>query len=140
MQFLQRNTSLSVVNALSICEGVITRQRELESKTEKTVLDFFLVNEKLYPFLKRMTIDENRDFPLSNFSQIKKNKRVTETDHNGLILEIALQYSARKPDRQELFNLKNRTCQEAFKDETEFNEELLKCFDNELPIEVQSKK
>ena len=128
------------MNALSICEGVITRQRELESKTEKAVLDFFLVNEKLYPFLKRMTIDENRDFPLSNFSQIKKNKRVTETDHNGLILEIALQYSSRKPDRQELFNLKNRTCQEAFKDETEFNEELLKCFDNELPIEVQSKK
>ena len=31
-------------------------------------------------------------------------------------------------------------CQEAFKEETEVNEELVNCFENELPLEVQSKK
>ena len=42
--------------------------------------------------------------------------------------------------RQELFNFKNKVCQEAFKKETEDNEELLNCFQNELPLEKQSKK
>jgi hypothetical protein len=36
MQFLQRNTSLSVVNALSICEGVITRQQRTRIKDRKS--------------------------------------------------------------------------------------------------------
>ena len=86
MQFLQRNPALSVVNSVSICEGLITRQRKVESKIEKAVLDFFLVNEKIFPFLRKMIIDEKREYPLSNFAQQKKNKRVTETDHNGMIL------------------------------------------------------
>ena len=87
-----------------------------------------------------MIIDEKREYPLSNFAQQKKNKRVTETDHNGMILEISIQFSNRKPVRQELFNFKNKVCQDAFKKETEDNEELLKCFQNELPLEKQSKK
>ena len=67
MQFLQRNPSLTVVNSLTICEGLITRQWELESRMERAVLDFFLVNEKLAPLLKRMIIDEKREYCLINF-------------------------------------------------------------------------
>ena len=140
VQFLRRNTSLTVVNSLSICEGLITRKRKLESRTEQAVLDFFLVNDKLLPFLQKMIIDEQRQYPLSNFAQQKKNRRVTETDHNGLILEISIQFEARKPERKELFNFKNKVCQNAFKEETETNEELLNCLENELPFEVQSKQ
>ena len=58
MQFLQRNKTLVVVNGSDICQGVITRQRVLESRTERAVLDFFMVNEKLRPFLKSMIIDK----------------------------------------------------------------------------------
>ena len=122
MQFLQRNTSLTVMNSMNICEGLITRQRVLKSRTERAVLDFFVVNDKLLPFLKQMIIDERRQYCLSNFAQYKKNKRVVETDHNGLILDIAIQFSYQKPERQEMFNLKNRGCQEAFKRETDINE------------------
>ena len=53
LDFLQRNTSLVVVNTESICEGLITRQRKVESRIEKAVLDFFIVNDKLVPFLKK---------------------------------------------------------------------------------------
>ena len=77
-----------------------------------------------------MVIDEKREYCLSNFSQLNKNKRVIETDHNGLILEIAIQFSYKMPERQEMFNLKNKECQESFKKETEINSELLKCFEN----------
>ena len=63
-----------------------------------------------------------------------------ESDHNGLILELSLQFSHKKHEREEMFNLKNRECQEHFKNETNINKELLECFENNWPLEVQSKK
>ena len=60
LQFLQRNTSLVVVNSEDICEGVITRQRKVQFRVEKAVLDFFIVNDKLAPFLKKMIVDEKQ--------------------------------------------------------------------------------
>ena len=80
-----------------MCSVSITRQRKVESKIEKAILDFFLVNEKILPFLEKMIIDERREYPLSNFAQQKRHKRVTETDHNGMILEVSIQFSNRKP-------------------------------------------
>jgi hypothetical protein len=38
------------VNSMSICEGLITGQRKFKSKTERAVLGFFIVNQKLNPF------------------------------------------------------------------------------------------
>ena len=140
MQFLQRNPTLTVVNSLSICEGTITRKREVQNKTESAVLDFFIVNDKLSPFLKRMIIDEKRQFCLSNFAQMKKNKKVIESDHNGLILEVEIEFSIGASERPEIFNLKNKQCQEMFKNETEVNKDLLECFNNNLPFEVQAKR
>ena len=140
MEFLERNPCLIVVNTLSICDGIITRKRELDFRTEEAVLDFFIINEKMRPFLSKMLIDERREYSLCNFAQMKQNKRVIETDHNGLLIEMNIQTSERKPEREEMFNLKNRACQEAFKEETEVNNQLLQCFDNDLPIEVQSKQ
>ena len=104
------------------------------------VLDFFVVCEKIKSFIEKMIIDEDRNYCLSNFAQIRKNKGVIETDHNGLILEFDLQIAQRKPDRVEMFNMKNKLCQEAFKEETENNTELLECFSDNLPVEVQCKK
>ena len=86
-----------------------------------------------------MVVDEKREYSLGNYSQINKNKRVIETDHNGLILDIKLEYSIQKPERQEFFNFRNKVCQEAFKKETDTNKDLLKCFENELSAEMQSK-
>ena len=139
-EFLNRNPSLIVVNALSLCEGIITRKRELQSRTEEAVLDFFVINDKMLPFLKKMLIDEDREYCLSNFAQLKKNKRVIETDHNGLIMEFDLKVCQRKPEREEMFNLRNKTCQEAFKEMTENNKKLLECFTNDSTLEFQSKK
>ena len=62
-----------------------------------------------------------------------------ETNHNGLILEIEIEFSSRKPERQEMFNFRNKKCQEIFQMETEVNAELLKCLETDLPFEVQAK-
>ena len=47
-----------------------------------------------------------------------------------MILEIEIQFTSKRPERQEMFNLKNKKCQEIFKKETEINSELFKCFEN----------
>ena len=79
-------------NSLSIWEGVITRKRELETRTEEAVFDIFLVNEKLWPILNKMIIDERRDYCLANLAQLKKKRHVIETDHSGLILDLSLKF------------------------------------------------
>ena len=57
-----------------------------------------------------------------------------------MLLDIKISFSSKRLERKEMFNLKNKICQEAFWKETETNEDLLKCFQNELPLNVQSKK
>ena len=54
--------------SIYICEGLVTRKRKLTSKVAEAVLDFFLVNEKNCPFLKKMILHEKREYGLQNFS------------------------------------------------------------------------
>jgi hypothetical protein len=46
--FLERNPHLTVVNALDLCEGLITRSRFRNGNLEKSVLDFFLLFATLF--------------------------------------------------------------------------------------------
>ena len=138
-QFLQRNPNLFVANNLNICQGTITRQRVLENRTERAILDFFVMNDKLQPFLSKLIIDEERNFCLSNFSQFKQNKKVVETDHNMMIADFDITVPKRNAERIEVFNLKNKACQELFTKETNENTKLMECLENELPFNIQSK-
>ena len=139
MEFLERNSFLSVANNLDLCKGTITRIRKVQNKTEKAILDFFIMNEKMRLFLSKMSIDEEREFCLSNFSQLKQNKRVIETDHNMMIADFDISVPKRKPERIEIFNLRNKKCQEKFTQEMDENSELDECFESKLPFEIQSK-
>ena len=89
-EFLTRNPQLIVVNNLEICEGLITRKRVVENRTQEAVLDFFLVNEKCITYLHKIKIDEKKEYSVMNLSQLKKNKRIIETDHNALILDLKM--------------------------------------------------
>ena len=140
MDFLSRNETLVVLNTLDKCTGLITRRRQVESRTEESVLDFCIINEKMQPFFKEMIIDEERNFCLTNLAQIKKNKRFIESDHNSAIIEFNIKIEGKAKRREELFNFRNKTCQKAFKEATEQNKELLECFDDDMPFENQSKK
>ena len=139
LEFLNRNNSLIVLNSLESCKGLITRQRKLENRTERAVLDFFLINEKLRPFFKELVIDEDREFGLYNLAQIKKNSKIIESDHNSLIGTFNIEISKTKAAREEMFNLRNKKCQEAFKNATENNPELVNSFNNDLTFEKQTK-
>ena len=68
LDFLKR-TNLTVVNALDICQGVITRSRTNIGGTEKSVLDFFLVCRRMRPFITRMVVDENEENKIVRFTK-----------------------------------------------------------------------
>ena len=100
MDFLARNKSLQVLNCQKECEGGITRMRKVKSRTEKAVLDFCIINDKLQPFFKQMIIDEKREFCLTNTAQIKKNKRLIESDHNSSIINFSIEIERKEMKRE----------------------------------------
>ena len=89
--FLQRNSNITLVNSLAVCEGVITRQGVTDLLNEKSSIDVFLVCERTLPFVKKMFIDEKRESPLTNFHNLKRGKKITETDHNKLELFLNIE-------------------------------------------------
>ena len=70
-QFLQRNSHLVCVNSLEMCEGLITRIRKTRNSLERSILDFFIVCDKVKPFIHKMIIDESRQHVLTNFNPIR---------------------------------------------------------------------
>ena len=56
--FLLKNSNLSVVNALPMCTGKYTRVKHTKNGTQESVLDFFVVCDKILPLVTSMTIDE----------------------------------------------------------------------------------
>ena len=135
--FLSRNHHLTVVNSLSLCEGLITRSRLKDGKLEKSVLDFFVVCSRVLPFVKRMVIDEGKKYILTNYEQVKKGGKASDTDHATEILDVDLNIIKEKPERRELFNFKNIDAQKLFQISTSETDEFSKCFTNMLPVHKQ---
>jgi hypothetical protein len=133
-QFLERNPHLSVVNSLSLCEGLITRSRFREGKLEESVLDFFVVCNLVLPHVTRMVIDEEKRFILTNYEQAKKGGKASNTDHATEYLDLRLKVITEKPKRVEVWNFKNKEAQHNFKVETSETKEFSSCFDNDLPV------
>ena len=81
-EFMNRNSNLTLVNSQPLCEGLISRIRTTKNKTEQSILDFFIVCEKVMPFVTKMIIDEAREHVLTNFNPIRTGGRAIESDHN----------------------------------------------------------
>ena len=138
--FLQRNQNITIVNALQICEGLITRKRITEHRNEKAILDLFLVCEKTLPFVSKMHVDEQGAHQLSNFYGIRHKSKVTESDHSKVELHLKLEFPLIKPIRNEFFNFKDQEGQFKFKEFTSQSNQLSACFISDSPFNVQSKR
>ena len=55
----QRRSCL-VVNTTNKCKGTITRNRSRSGKTEESVIDYVIVNQKVEPYVQEMVIDEKK--------------------------------------------------------------------------------
>ena len=105
-EFLKSHGYLTVVNSLSLCEGLITRSRITKIKTEKSVLDFFIVCDRVLPFVRRMVVDEEKQYALSSMHTKKGVSYKKDSDHNPLILWLEMSICSKKADRKEYFNFK----------------------------------
>ena len=133
-EFLDQNPHLTVINALSLCEGVVTRRRFREGRLEESVLDFFVVCHKVLPHVTKMVIDEEKKYVLTNYERAKKGGKVSDTDHATEYMDLDLKTTTEKPRRVEVWNFKDKEAQKCFKVQTSQTNEFSACFNNKLPV------
>ena len=136
-EFLAKYPNLTVINSLSICQGLITRRRTTVKKTEQSVIDFFVVCSRVIQFVEKMQIDEDRNYSLTNYNMKKGQSRPVETDHNPLILDLNISFLKPTKQRMEIYNLKNLKCQEVFYEHTSNSTNLSECFLNSSSLKTQ---
>ena len=86
-----------------------------------------------------MVIDEEKQHSLTNFHPAQQRKKVKASDHNPLIADLDLKTCVRRAERVELFNFKNKECQDLFYELTNATSRFTGCFKNNLPFEDQAK-
>ena len=135
--FLARHPHLTVVNSLSVCEGLITRSRIRNGQSEESILDFFVICNRILPFLKKMVIDENKKYILTNYEQARKNGKATDSDHFTQYMDLDFQIESIKPEREEILNFKNKNGQQLFQQMSSESNEFSRCFENDKPLQEQ---
>ena len=79
--FLKENPPLSVVNSLPCCLASITRERSTILGDEKSILDVYIVCQKVLPLIKHLEVNHDGKYNLTNFKAKNYNGNVTESDH-----------------------------------------------------------
>ena len=130
-EFLQSNPHLTVVNSLPICEGLITRRRYKDDKLEESVLDFFVVCDKVLPHITRMVIDNSKKHILTNYKPARKGGKSVDSDHFTEYMDLDLKITNEKPMRREVYNFKNKKSQLKFKTLTSGTKDFTNCFEND---------
>ena len=131
-------------NSMTECKGLITRNRITKNGSEKSIIDFVLLSDDLKNEVETIVIDEERKNVLTKLSKTKKGISKVESDHNTIFTHLKLSWTKRlKKQRNELFNLKNKECQEIFKEETKSinnNNFLSSVFDEKDDLDILTNK
>ena len=107
--------SLVIVNSTDKCTGVITLKGVKAGRAEQSVLDYFIACQDFYSLCHSLLIDEDRKHTLARFYKHKNITKVIKTDHNPLIMTVNCPWDVKvSQPRTEIFNLRNKTCQEQF--------------------------
>ena len=139
-EFLNRHPHLSIVNALPVCEGLITRRRVRDGKLEESVLDFFVICSRMLPYLTKMVVDVSNNYILTNYQQVKRSGKAVDSDHATEYMDMDIEIESEKPERIEMYNFKNTEAQMKFLELTSETNEFTKCFENKMPVLKQVDK
>ena len=122
---------LVVVNGLSDrCYGSITRKRVTKDSSEESIIDHLLITEDLKSDFVSLTIDEEQKHVLTSVTKTKHGVKKQKSDHNALVSKFNITWSRKlKSNRIEMYNLKNKECQETFKELTNHGTYLSEVFD-----------
>ena len=75
-----------VANGDKFCKGLITRERNIATRNERSCINIVLFSHDIIKHFKSMIIDESRKHVLTRISQTKRGAMKKESDHNVLIL------------------------------------------------------
>ena len=131
---------MTLVNSLSLCQGIITRKRLAGDKKEQAAIDMFLVCKRILPLVLKMNVDEHGEHQLSNFYGIQHNRKVTESDHVKIELTLNIQFTPIKPTRTEMLNFKSDECQKSFRYLTTHTKRFTTCFERTEAFSVHVRK
>ena len=83
-----------------------TQRLRLQTKqtVEESVPDVFVVCDKVMQYVTKMVVDEEKQFVLTNYNQVKGEIVVKGSNHNTLLLHMEIAYTTFKPKRVEVFN------------------------------------
>ena len=117
------------------CTGTITRERVLQNKTERSVLDYLIYCESMKEYLVEINIDESRDLALRHSTK-NKNNLYTKSDHNIMVGKFNLKYAKKQAKlRFEYFNFKEVDNMKKFSEETSNSTNLSSCFSSHLSFD-----
>ena len=98
-----KDEGLTIVNNLSLCNGVVTRVDPRNGT--KSTIDLAICNTFMMDKLDQMTIDEKGEWRLKRYG-----KTVTSTDHNTILVKLKLRHDyskSRECNEQKRYNLRN---------------------------------
>ena len=119
------NNRLTCVNSLDITNGLITRTRKVLNEIKESTIDFFVVCERVLPFVINMKIDNHKQHTLTNF---KEGEDSVDSDHLPLVMKVNLQTVTKKKERIEILDINNKKQQQTFKINTSETEDFTNCF------------
>ena len=100
--------NLTFGNLSNKCKGSITRHRKTVEGEEKSILDYLLFCDLVESFFDTMIVDEERHHVLRKYVTTKGVKKYTESDHNTIYAEFAVEYTEKRVQvKREIFNFKN---------------------------------
>ena len=135
--FLKQNPNLTVINSLPLCQGLITRRRIKNGALEESVIDFFLLCNRVLPYVQKMIIDEEKKFILTNYKKARVGGKAVDSDHFTQYMDVELEVEIVKPEKLEVFNFKRKENQKIFKKLTSETSEFTNCFETNAPLNCQ---
>ena len=92
------------MNSLPICKGVNTRVVLRKNKLIETVLDFYVVCQRVLQSVVKMEIDVDRKYIVTNFNKVRKGGKVTDSDHLTSTLTVNFIVIPQKPHKIVTYN------------------------------------
>ena len=103
--------ALIMANGSERCRGLLTRQKNMTNRWEKSWIDLVMLSSDLSEELQSHEIDEQQTHVLTRITNTKKGVIIKMSDHNILITELKCEHKThKKKDKVEVYNLKNTSC------------------------------
>ena len=124
-QMIERQ-ELSIIN--NVCKGgPITRKRLVKGKEEASCIDFILASNDLAKNLSQAFIDKEQLYCLMKLCTTKGFPSVKRSDHYSMVAEFDIKWEELKPERREIFKLRDEDGLNRLRELTSNDSSLEKC-------------